>query len=98
MTSEDDRRIADIFEQAVDLPLAERGEFIDRACGGQVTVRREVEALLALDAEVDAGGGSPMWSSSAAAPSGALDRTERIRCHVFPERSFGLRSAGDGSG
>ncbi|HWN40997.1 MAG TPA: serine/threonine-protein kinase [Thermoanaerobaculia bacterium] len=55
MTPEDDRRIAEIFEQAVDLPPAERGDFVERACGDEATVRREVEALLALDAEAEAG-------------------------------------------
>ncbi|HEX5719064.1 MAG TPA: serine/threonine-protein kinase [Thermoanaerobaculia bacterium] len=55
MTPEDDRCIADIFEQAVDLPPAERGDFVERACGDDATVRREVEALLALDAEAEAG-------------------------------------------
>ncbi|HET9228742.1 MAG TPA: serine/threonine-protein kinase, partial [Thermoanaerobaculia bacterium] len=54
MTPEDDRRVAEIFEQAVDLPPAEREDFVKRACGSQ-TVREEVEALLALDAAVEAG-------------------------------------------
>jgi eukaryotic-like serine/threonine-protein kinase len=75
MTPEDDRRIADIFEQAVDLPPAERSDFIARACGDDATVRREVEALLALDAEVAAEAGSPSWSLSA---SGALGATGRV--------------------
>jgi len=54
MTPVDDRRIAEIFEQAVDLPPAEREVFVERACGDDSTVRREVEALLALDAEAEA--------------------------------------------
>jgi serine/threonine protein kinase/tetratricopeptide (TPR) repeat protein len=78
MTPEDDRRIADIFEQAVDLPPAERDDFVERACGNDATLRREVEALLALDAEVEAGPGSPLWSSSAAEPGGTLGATGRV--------------------
>jgi serine/threonine protein kinase/tetratricopeptide (TPR) repeat protein len=78
MTPEQDRRIADIFEQAVDLPPAERGDFVERACGDEATVRREVEALLALDAEVEAGAGSPLWSLSAATSGGTLDATGRV--------------------
>jgi serine/threonine protein kinase len=78
MTPEDDRRIADIFEQAVDLPPAERGDFVERACGDEATVRREVEALLALDAEVEAGAGSPLWSLSKAMPEGTLGATGRV--------------------
>ena len=64
MTPEDDQRIADIFEQAVELPPPERAAFIERACGDEATIRREVEALLALDAEVEAGGGSPLWEAT----------------------------------
>jgi serine/threonine protein kinase/tetratricopeptide (TPR) repeat protein len=75
MIPEDDRRISDIFEQAVDLPPAERGDFVERACGDKATVRREVEALLALDAEIEGGGGLPLWSSSA---GGALEGIERV--------------------
>ncbi len=78
MNPEYDRLIADVFEQAVDLPPAERGAFVERACGNEAAVRREVEALLALDAEVAAGGGSPLWSSSAAVPRGTLGTTARI--------------------
>ena len=77
MTPEDDRRIADIFEQAVDLPPAERGDFVERACGDEATVRREVEALLALDAEVEAGAGTPLWSPSAV-PEGSLGAAGRV--------------------
>ena len=67
MTPEDDRRIAEIFEQAVGLPPAERGAFVARACSDETTVRREVEALLALDAEVEAVGESPSWGLSPSA-------------------------------
>ena len=77
MTPEDDQRIADLFEQAVDLPPVERGEFVERACGDDAAVRREVEALLALDAEVEAGAGSTLWSPSAA-PGGTLGATGRV--------------------
>jgi eukaryotic-like serine/threonine-protein kinase len=77
MTPENDRRIADIFERAVDLPLAERGDFVARACGDEVAVRREVEALLALDAEAEAGAGSALWSPPAA-PAGISNAPERV--------------------
>src|SRR5918999_1989113 len=104
MTPEEDRRIADIFEQAVDLPPGERGEFVERACGGEATVRREVEALLALDAEVEAGGGSPLESPLAAAPGGILGATGRVGPYRLvgkmgeggmSEGFFGLRDDGE---
>ena len=36
----------EIFQVAVNLPAAERGEFLDRACGDNQPLRREVESLL----------------------------------------------------
>ncbi len=79
MTPEDDRRIADIFEQAVDLPPAERCNFIARACGDEATIRREVEALLAMDAEVSAAAGSPSWSLSDSGTLGGVGRVGPYR-------------------
>jgi serine/threonine-protein kinase len=64
MSPDDAQRITDLFLQVVDLPPAERGAFLDRACGHDAAVRREVEALLAADAELEAGAGSPLWSAS----------------------------------
>ncbi|MEZ4698459.1 MAG: serine/threonine-protein kinase [Rhodothermales bacterium] len=39
-------RIADIFHEALELTGDERAAFIDEACGGDLEVRREVEAML----------------------------------------------------
>ena len=36
----------EIFQAAVNLPISERGEFLDRACGDNQPLRREVESLL----------------------------------------------------
>ena len=100
MTPEDDRRIADIFEQAVDLPPAERGDFLERACGDEATVRREVEALLALDAEVEAGAGSPLGLLACRRP-GATERVGpyRLVCKLgeggMSEVFLGLRDDGE---
>lgn len=35
-----------IFEEALEIAAGERGAFLDRACGGDADLRREVEALL----------------------------------------------------
>src|SRR5688572_7718086 len=39
-------RDAEIFAEAVDLPLADRAAFLDRACAGDADLRRRVELLL----------------------------------------------------
>lgn len=39
-----------LFERATDLPDDERAAFLDSACGGDLALRQEVEALLAADA------------------------------------------------
>ena len=38
-----------IFQEAQELPAAERGGFLDRSCGGDPAVRARVEALLAAE-------------------------------------------------
>jgi serine/threonine protein kinase len=45
MTSRRNRDF-ELFEEAVPLSLAERGAFLDRACAGDLALRRRVEALL----------------------------------------------------
>ncbi len=44
-------RAADLFDQAAELPPGERPAFLDRACAGDPELRRDVEALLAADAQ-----------------------------------------------
>ncbi|HEX8367456.1 MAG TPA: protein kinase [Pyrinomonadaceae bacterium] len=46
-------KIVEIFEQAVELMPDERAEFLDAACGGDDSLRREVEAMLAADEKAD---------------------------------------------
>ena len=43
------RRVDGILEAALELPAGERAEFLERACGGDAELRREVESLLAHD-------------------------------------------------
>src|SRR5690606_9735888 len=40
----------DLFEAALDVAEAERGAWLERACGGDAALRREVEELLAAHA------------------------------------------------
>jgi hypothetical protein len=41
--------IDDIFSSVLERPHAERGAFLDEACGGDKSLRREVESLLRHD-------------------------------------------------
>lgn len=52
MTTPDDR-IRGIFIKAVELPLERRGAFLEEACQGDVELRKEVERLIAADAETE---------------------------------------------
>ena len=51
MTDDRQRRLRRLFELALDMPAASRGAFLEESCGGDAELRREVEALLAADAE-----------------------------------------------
>jgi WD40 repeat protein len=50
-------RVRILFEEAADLPLEERGEFLNARCGDAPEVRAEVESLLAYDAGFGSGEG-----------------------------------------
>ena len=41
-------RLEEVFEQACALPAEARADFLDRACAGEVVLRTEVEAMLAV--------------------------------------------------
>ena len=43
------RRLEEIFHGAIELPPERRGAFLDGACGSDVRLRAEVEALLEVD-------------------------------------------------
>lgn len=53
MTAERWQQIQSILDAAADVPAAERGTFLERSCGDDRELRREVEELLELDGEVD---------------------------------------------
>jgi serine/threonine-protein kinase len=46
-------RVNELFQAAVDLPAAERASLLERECGGDDALRREVESFLAADARSD---------------------------------------------
>ncbi len=46
-------RVAELFDRAAELPGDQRPAFLERSCGGDRSLRRDVEALLAADARSD---------------------------------------------
>src|SRR5262245_6198915 len=53
MTPERWRQIDQLFHSALEREPEGRAAFLDQACGGDEALRREVESLLAADAEID---------------------------------------------
>ena len=53
MTSEQWRRVEQLFATAVDLPPEQRSDYLAEACGDEPEVRQEVERLLAGDGQGD---------------------------------------------
>ncbi|MDQ3041843.1 MAG: serine/threonine protein kinase, partial [Acidobacteriota bacterium] len=49
MSSNNWQKIEEIFDEAAELPRAEREDFLNEVCDGDADLRREVEALLAAD-------------------------------------------------
>ena len=50
----DRQRLAELFDQAVDLPVGERGAWIDRSCEGDAELHAELVRLLQADARATA--------------------------------------------
>lgn len=42
-------RMEELFHAAIDMPKAERAEFLRQTCGDDEDLRREIESLLAAD-------------------------------------------------
>jgi predicted ATPase len=54
MTPQRFQRVSEIYHAAMDRPTGERAAFLDQACEGDSGLRREVQSLLAADAEAGA--------------------------------------------
>ena len=74
-------RVRDCFDRAVELDERSRASFLERACGEDVALRREVEAMLASDSA------SSLFLS---APAGARPRPE---AELAEQRIGGFRIA-----
>ncbi|MBA2707768.1 MAG: serine/threonine protein kinase [Gemmatimonadaceae bacterium] len=66
MTPEKWMQVKTIFVDAIDLPLAERGNLLDRVCGADLEVRREVESLLSANDALGTGSSARAAIDSAA--------------------------------
>jgi len=54
MSTEQWEKVGELFEQALQLEVSARSEFLSEQCGDDVALRREVDALLASDAKIEA--------------------------------------------
>ena len=45
-------QLQEVFDQAIELPQSERGDYLDLACGGDIRLRSQIDALI-LAAEAD---------------------------------------------
>ncbi|MHC5109998.1 MAG: serine/threonine protein kinase [Planctomycetota bacterium] len=75
------KRLREVFELAISLDPAQRGQALDEACGGDHELRREVESLLeyhdgdnGLLNEKDAGMGSMLARAAPAEDTGRVDQ------------------------
>ena len=67
------QRVTEIFQQACEIPESERAAFLDTACGTDSDLRREVEAMFAVDGD-----------SQATSVFGRLDRID-VKTPILPE-------------
>jgi serine/threonine protein kinase len=79
------RRIEEVFLEAAELPAAEAFAFLDRACGDDVELRQEVQALLRSDLEAHQGLSAAVETAAARVQS-AFNSTSSayIGQHVGP--------------
>src|SRR5438477_12483710 len=81
LTSERAERVAELVETALDLEIAERINFLDRACGDDQELRSEVESLLKFQSSAQNFIEEPAYHVAAetlAAEAGALRAGEDI--------------------
>jgi tetratricopeptide (TPR) repeat protein len=94
MTPERHARQAQLFLEASRLPSAQRGAFLEQACGGDRVLLEEVRALLECDAEVER---EPFLERAAfAADSPALAAPPRLPASIGGYRILGELGRGGG--
>ena len=83
-----EQEAAELFRAALDLEPEARDEFLDRACGGNPTLRARVDQLLAADQKADGFLESPFQASEllhdALDPAAALVTRDPVRLDDQP--------------
>lgn len=74
MPADNRRRVRLLFEEALEMPAAERGGFLERAYGDDSAVKAAVERLLRADAAADGFLGEPLVRIASAIPSPTASR------------------------
>lgn len=87
-------RAKDIFDSALDLPDGVRASYLSQSCGDDAELRREVEGLLAADAEAS-GFMNPAWLAPFS-PFVAEAEFQLVAGDVVSGRFKIVRSLGDG--
>ena len=96
-------RVKTLFEQALDLPLEQRGAFLDAACAGEPDLRAEIESLLDYDSKFETGQRDEGFLKSQLVVSSegtlrvqeALNSLDPVDREVLALRHFGRLSRGE---
>ncbi|HVP12409.1 MAG TPA: protein kinase [Phycisphaerae bacterium] len=97
MTPDRHERITDLFSEAVELPPRDRADFLNKACGDDVSLRDEITSLLAHDHAGSSAFDSPILGTGfnvtqAVAADTALETD--LPEEIGPYRVLGLLGAG----
>jgi hypothetical protein len=90
------KRIKEVFESALEIPAQERDAFLERACSGDRELQREVESLLAADAERGETIQSAISEEAMELAVGGEALVGQAPGSMAPDRSDRLRRHGDG--
>ncbi len=94
MATSDRQHIRRVFMEVADLPQTERAAALTRICGGDVTLRQEVEALLRAEAQAGGFMASPTAGAPSLAGAPTMDRASSFMTAPLVPREFEGKSIG----
>jgi serine/threonine-protein kinase len=94
LTPEQWRRVGALFQSALDEDPAHRADFLAAACGSDVGLREEVEALLAADREAGTFGAATSLDGDATRPDAGTERSLRPGARLGPYEIIDLIATG----